>query len=181
MKRKLALVLAVGVMCAPEFAFGTGRVSIYSDAALTQCTLSDASPVIGNIYVAESSTFGATGLRFRIAESSGFTGVWLSESSPYYPIGSSRSDLSLGFGACLVGKFPVLSMTYQFYGTSTCSDLSIAAAVGFPVPICTSCSFGEWPCEGFDTLHVNCSGSFNCNPVPVEPNTWGSVKALYRD
>ncbi len=181
MKRKFAVAVVIGLLCVPHLALGTGRISIYSDTALTECTLSDASPRVANIYIAETSLYGATGLRFRIAESPGFTGVWLSEASPYHPIGTSRTDLSMGFGACLLGRFAVLTMTYQFYGTSTCSDLSIVAAVGQREPICTSCSFGEWPCEGYDALHVNCSGSFNCNPVLVESSTWGGVKALYRD
>jgi hypothetical protein len=173
-----AVIAGICMTSDPEIVEGA-HLSIYSDPALTQCTLSDASPGAVSIYVAET-TDEATGVRFRVAPSPGFTGVWLGDSSPYHPIGSSQTDLSLGYGACLDGKFLVLTLTYQMFGTSTCSELAIAPAVGFPVSICVPC-FGETPCIGDEPLHVNCSGSFDCNPLPVEPSTWGSVKALYRN
>ena len=160
-------------------AHATYRISIYSDATLSECTLSDASPRVTSVYVAETSD-EATGLRFRVAASPGFTGVWLAETSPFTTIGDSQTDLSIGFGSCMGGHFLALTISYQLFGTSTCSDLSIVAAPGFPEPLCTSCSFHEVRCSGLDPLHVNCSGSFDCNPVPVESSTWGRVKALYR-
>lgn len=160
-------------------AHATHRISIYSDATLSECTLSDASPRVTSVYVAETSD-QATGLRFGVAADPGFTGVWLAETSPFTTIGNSQTDLSIGFGACMAGQFLVLTIDYQLFGTSTCSNLSIVAAPGFLEPICTSCLFHEVPCSGLDPLHVNCSGSFDCNPVPVESSTWGRVKALYR-
>lgn len=130
-------------------------------------------------YVAETSE-EATGLRFRIAADPGFTGVWLSETSPFLTVGNSQADLSIGFNSCMVGHFPVLTISYQLFGTSTCSTLSIVAAPGFLEPLCISCSFHEVKCSGLDPLHVNCTGSFDCNPVPVQSSTWGRVKALYQ-
>ena len=181
MREKLALAVIALLVCTPAFVHAFDRLSIYFDAALAECTLSDSSPRMANIYVAEASSYGATGLRFRIAASPGFTGVWLGETSPFTKIGSSQTDLSLGFGACLVGHFAVLTVTYQLFGTSTCSNLAIAPASGFPVPICTGCQFDERLCLGYDPLHVNCSDPVNCNPVAVESVTWGQIKALYRN
>lgn len=178
MRAVLSTVL-IAVICVLSVPARAGRLQIYSDAALTQCTLSDAAPATVNIYVAEHSWDGATGSRFRIAASGGFTGAWLGEISPFVTIGTSPTDVSIGYGYCGVGTFLVLKMTYQLFGTSTCSTLSVAPAVGFPVPICTYCFFGEYPCEGYDDLHVNCSGT--CGPVATEPATWGKVKALYRN
>ena len=173
-----AVIAGICLTSAPGTVEGA-HLSIYSDPALTQCTLSDASPRVSSVYVAET-TDAATGVRFRVAPSPGFTGVWLGDSSPYQPIGSSQTDLSLGFGACLAGKFLVLTLTYQLFGTSTCSELAIAPAVGFPVSICVPCA-GETPCVGDQPLHVNCSGSFDCGPLATESTTWGKVKSLYRD
>jgi hypothetical protein len=182
MKHRMSIVhVALSLILLPIIAFA-GRVEIYADPALTQCTLADTSPGTANIYVSETSISGDTGLRFRIAPSAGFTGVWISESSPFVKIGNSQTDLSIGFANCEVGQFTVLTAQYQLFGTSACGTLSIAPANGFPLPICTYCSFGEYPCEGFVPLHVNCGGSFNCNPpVSTEPTTWGRVKALYRN
>jgi hypothetical protein len=176
-------VVIAGICLAgvPSAATSSGRLSLYTDASFTNCALADAAPGVVTVYMAEWSDYGATGLRFRIAGSPGFTGVWLSETSPFVTVGNSKTDLSIGFGLCLTNRFLVLTMSYQMFGTSTCSQLSIVAAAGQREPICTACSFGEYPCYGYDPLHVNCGGSFECNPVSTEPSTWGRVKSLYRN
>jgi len=181
MKAKLIVAAIVGLACAPALAFGGGYLSLYSDAALTGCTLSDTAPGVVNVYVTDL-VYGFSGLRFRIAASPGFTGVWLSDTSPFTTIGNSQTDMSIGMGSCQEGQVLVLTMAYQLFGTSTCSQLSFAAApaTGLSQPICLDCSF-DMECSGYTSLHVNCSGSFGCNPLPVEPSTWGSVKAFYRD
>jgi hypothetical protein len=179
MKERLALALIAGLLAAPVLAFGNG-FSIYSDATLTNCTLSDDANGTSTVYVVHDSNAGATGVRFRIAGSAGFTGVWLSESTPYFKVGNSQTDISIGF-SCLFGSFPVLMVTYQLFGTSTCSTLEIAGPQGFTVPICQQCQFDEHPCLNSHVLHVNCDGSIDCNPTATESTTWGGVKALYRD
>jgi hypothetical protein len=176
----LSFLVAAWLIAAPSRVDALARIAIYSDAALSDCTLSDGAPVIRNIYVAEHSD-EATALRFRVVASPGFTGTWVAETSPFYVIGTSPVDVSIGFGRCMQGQFLVLTMTYQMFGTSTCSELSIAAAPGLSQPICIYCSFHELPCSGYGSLHVNCSGTFECNPLATEPVTWGRVKALYRD
>ena len=155
--KSFLVILVLASLCVSSIAHG-GRVSIYSDPGLTECILADIAPSLVNVYVAESSVDGATGLRFRIAESAGFTGAWLNESTPYLSVGNTRTDFSVGFGQCMIGKFLVLVMTYQTFGTSTCSTLSIEAVQGFPEPLCSWCVFHELPCDGFDPLYVNCSG-----------------------
>jgi hypothetical protein len=172
----VVLIVLIGAMGVPARA---GRLQIYSDAALTDCTLSDAVSATVNIYVADYDWDGSTGARFRIAASNGFTGVWLGETSPFTTVGTSPTDFSVGYANCMVGKWLILKMTYQLFGSSACSTLSIAPAVGFPVQFCTYCSFGEYPCWGFDDLHVNCGG--NCSPVATAPATWGKIKSLYRN
>jgi hypothetical protein len=179
MKHRLSIVfIALSLVMIPLIALA-GRVEIYADPALTQCTLSDTSPRTANIYVSETAYLDE-GVRFRVAASSGFTGVWLSEVSPFYSEGNSQSDVSIIFGTCLESQVTVLTATYQLFGTSTCSTLSVAAANGFREPICFHCNF-EYPCEGYISLHVNCAGSSDCNPLAIEPTTWGRVKALYRN
>lgn len=181
--KKLLLAALLSSVCLTAFSqtvHATNRVSLYSDAALSECILSDSSPRMATIYLAETS-YEATCLgRFRVAASSGFTGVWLADASPFPKIGTSQTDLSVCFEACMVGQFLVVSITYQLFGTSTCSDLSIEAAPGFSEPICSTCSFHIVPCSGYDPVHVNCQGPFNCDPVATEATTWGQVKALYR-
>lgn len=163
-----------------EVACGQTHLSLYSDPALTQCTLSDATPGVVTVYVALRST-EADQISFRVAASPGFTGVWLSDATPYYMVGSSPTKLSVGFAACLGGTNLVATITYQLFGTSTCSDLAIAAPAGDSWPFYDSCGFTYYPLFNNGPLRINCPGSFDCNPVAVEPSTWGSVKALYRN
>jgi len=173
-----ALVVALCLVSLPRAPLA-GSLRLYSDPALTQCTLSDTGPRTASIYVMETG-YVSIGVRFRVASSPGFTGVWLSDSSPYSSVGSSQSDLSMHFGKCLSGTVLALTMTYQLFGTSACSQLEIAPPSGLLSPICFDC-FEELPCLNNRPLHINCDGSFDCNPVATEPTTWGSVKALYRN
>ncbi|HKW14440.1 MAG TPA: hypothetical protein VJS69_08145 [Candidatus Krumholzibacteria bacterium] len=178
MKTKLIVAAIVALACLPSLAFGDGYLSLYSDASHTDCALSDTAPAVANVYMVDFG-YAINALRFRIAASPGFTGAWLSETSPFTTIGNSQTDMSMSFGSCLIGQVLVLTMTYQLFGTSTCSQLSVEAPSGLSDPICLDCSFGT-ECAGYFPLHVNCSGSFGCDPLPVKPTTWGSVKALYR-
>src|SRR5689334_21034756 len=108
-----ALIAGICMTVMPDVAHSVGRLSLYSDPAFSECTLSDTAPNIVNVYMAEWSDLGATALRFRVVGSPGFTGVWLSETSPFVRIGNSQTDLGLGFGQCLTNRFLVLTMTYQ--------------------------------------------------------------------
>jgi hypothetical protein len=153
---------------------GVGRIAIFSDVGMTDSKLVDISPRTANIYVAVIGSNGATGVTFRVAPAPGFTGVRLSEASSFQTVGSSPTSIAVGYGSCLVGDFVILTVTYQLFGTSSCSSLTISAPQGHTIPICTPCSFADVPCDGFDALQVNCT-------VPVESTTWGQIKALYRD
>jgi hypothetical protein len=179
MKVKLIVAAIVCLTCAPSLAVSDGYLSLYSDAALMDCTLSDNAPAVVNVYMVDFG-YGVSALRFRIAASPGFTGVWLSETSPFTTIGNSQTDMSMSLGSCLIGQVLVLTMTYQLFGTSICSQLSVEAPPSLSEPICLDCSFGM-DCRGHFPLHVNCSGPFGCDPLPVESSTWGKVKSLYRD
>lgn len=176
-----AVVCLAALLMATEV-FGFSRLQVYADQGLTQCTLLDNAPRIVNIYISATSYECGTGVQFRVTESAGFTGVWLSDVSPYTSVGNSRTDIAIGWGFALTtGEIAILNMTYQMLGTSACSTISIAPLPGFLAPECSGCLFVLLPCTVGAPLHVNCDGSFNCNPVATEPSTWGSVKALYRN
>lgn len=174
MKTKLILAALVCLASTPALGQGDGGVAIYSDAALTDAVLSDTSPRIANIYVAQTNSAGTTGIRFRVEASPGFTGVWLGETSPFTIWGTSPMDIALGYNNCQVGNFLILTMSYQLFGTSTCSNLSVAGSGPFPHPWCVTCFASDGPCLPSNSFQVNCA-------LPIAPTTWGSVKALYRD
>jgi hypothetical protein len=181
--RKALIVATLLLMTLPVQVCAQDWLSLYSDAAFTDCTLADSSPRIVNIYVTEHA-FGATGIRFKVEPGPVFTGVWLGESSPFFTLGSSPTDISIGFTRCEVGHFLVLTMSYQLFGTSSCSTLALVSPFpdwSFPDrPLCASCLFTEVPCLA-TPLHINCPGQFACSPVATQASTWGNVKALYRN
>lgn len=152
------------------------RLRIYSDAALTKSSLDDNVPQIVSLYVVHSGPVGAIGVRFSVKPSAGFTGVWLSDASPFTPVGTSPTDISIAYGVCDLEPLLILTMSYQMFGTSAaCSELRIAPADGFPFVLGADvgCFFTEGVIQDLESLRVNC-------PVATGPATWGRVKALYR-
>jgi len=166
--------LLIGTPAAAE------RLSIYSDAALTQYTIDDSAPQVVTLYVA-GFMFGSTGVRFSVRPRPGFTGVWLSDSSSFVTVGSSPTDVAVGFGTCIDGSVTILTMSYQLFGTSSaCSELHPAPANGFSNAVSTTqCGGYESAIGQLDKLYANCSNP--PPPVATEPTTCGRVKALYRD
>lgn len=174
-----ALIAGLLLTCVPGVVKAQGSLRLYTDPAFTQCTLSDTAPGVVSVYVVETA-YISLAVWFRVAASPGFTGVWLSDATPYTKTGSSQTGLGVHFSRCLSGRWLVATITYQLFGTSTCSQLAIAPGEGLAFPICFDC-FDELPCFNNNPLYVNCDGSFNCNPVATEPSTWGRVKSLYRN
>ncbi|HKW14439.1 MAG TPA: hypothetical protein VJS69_08140 [Candidatus Krumholzibacteria bacterium] len=178
MKRCLMMISACVVLAASSARAGLWELHIYSDAALTDSTISDSSPRIVNFYVVEKGYFsGATGVRFSTEPTAGFTGVWLGDATSYFKMGTSPTDIAVGYAACIPPPILVITMTYQLYGTSApCSELRIAppACCSGVVAPDVDCSFGEGQITDLRSLHINC-------PVVTEPTTWGRVKALYRN
>lgn len=169
MRRILILVLVC--VCLAGFAEAR-KVLIFSDLAFTDSTLTDNTPRVVNLYVVHTDFTHSVGVRFATEASAGFTGVWLSETSAYFTVGNSTTDISIAYGACLEPPVLALTMSYQLFGSSSCSSLGVVPPNGFPFIVCDEGCFGEYTCDG-GAMKVNC-------PVATEPTTWGKVKALYR-
>ena len=149
------------------------RIEIFSDEALTDKTLIDSHSRIVDLYVAHFDTPATTGCLFRIAPSPGFTGVWLGDSSSWVTVGTTQSGIAIGYGKCMMGSNVLVKVSYQLFGTSSCSTLTLAE---HPIlipggPYCDAC-FGEYRLPS-NSLAVNCA-------VGTQSTTWGRVKALYR-
>jgi hypothetical protein len=151
------------------------RIELFSDEALTDHTLIDTTPRIVDVYVAHLDvTYGSTGCNFSIVASPGFTGVWLGDTSSWFPFGDSQSGIALAYARCFIGSTIMLKVTYQLFGTSTCSSLRTARYKNWlpDSPACDRC-FSEYSLPS-NSLTINCT-------VPTEATTWGKVKSLYRD
>jgi hypothetical protein len=152
---------------------------LFSDAAHTSIYADDSAPGTLTVYVVhESFAEGATGSIFRIRGSAGFTGVWLSESSPFGTVGTSTDGIAMLYPECLFGSAQVLQVNYMLFGTSDeCATLQVVNHPSQPegiieIPTC-------------DDLILAFGGTLTINPtqacaLKTESTSWGKIKALYR-
>lgn len=134
----------------PQWTFHTGGASsgptigMYSDASGTSCTLADNAPGLKNIYVFVDGPSTYTGARFAAPKPSCFNATWMFDSSPYVTIGDSQTDVSIGFGMCMDGPLPVMTITYMSAGNTTaCCQFQAEAPPATGRLLVTDCSFAE--------------------------------------
>jgi hypothetical protein len=168
-------VMLVAMLLGALPAVGAERLQIFSDTALSDSTLNDSAPRMVTLHIVHSGFAQSIAVRFATEASAGFTGVWLGDTSAYFLLGESPTDISVHYGACIGPPVVVLSMTYQLFGTSSpCSHLGIGPAPGILNPIALSDGCFEPVACQTGNLQVGCL-------VSTEPATWGRVKALYRN
>ena len=186
----LLLVLAGAIPHVVEAAVG-GRLALYSDAGLAQCTLTDTSPGVADVYVVHSVqgspvvVLGVVGISFALTPSAGFDGTWLEDIVPagLGANGTSPSGKRVASLTCWFNDKLLLHVRYQMQGgSSSCSFLQAVPYPGDPWIEALTCGYGESiPVDG-DRIFVNPDSSCPCDvPVATESTTWGRIKAMYRD
>jgi hypothetical protein len=186
MRRPLCIFFLVSL---PTVVFANtnfvGRISLYGDAASTQCALADNEPRLGDVFLVHNIgpiAGNAYLVRFRLTVSAGFTGPWVQDFIPVgmSAIGTSPNGIAISYQACRTGDVQILRATYQLFGTSSpCSSVQATAYPGADFIETMDCSFDSYAVEG-GTLFINANESCPCQEtVAVEPSTWGRVKALY--
>jgi len=193
MKRLLIPALAVIFFTIPSFAQDGqgGLIGIYLDTWGEICDIDDCD--LGSVTVLEVRIIHklapeASASQFMIVESSGFTGSYLGEEIPetFTGFGNSRHGIALGYAGCYESPVHIMTVRYLIYGTS--APNSYIEVVGDPDEhlgwgvIMTDCDhFPEiHPALG-GRAYINGDGLFSCTTTPVEPKTWGQIKALYRN
>jgi len=161
-----------------------GRISLYSDAASTQCTLADNEPRLGEVFIVHNTNpYDAYLISFQLTASPGFAGSWVQDVVPagMSAVGTSPNGIAIHYQACRKGDVSILRATYQLFGTSSqCSFVRASAYPGFGFIEASGCSFEMYEVAG-GALVVNPNETCPCpEPVPVQTSTWGHVKALYR-
>jgi hypothetical protein len=160
---------------------GSDQINIYSDPAFTSKEAFDLAPGMLTLYAVHEHASDRLTAAFMIAPSVGFTGVWLGETSPFSTIGMSPTGIRIAYGQCLDTPALILEVTYTVFGTS--DDCSYLEVVEHPEEVCGGPVFLD--CPNFDTWfgtggRLTVNPNETCTPIPIEPSTWGKVKALYR-
>jgi hypothetical protein len=147
------------------------HIGVYADNSGSSCSLAAGFQSGSTAAVIEKFSLGTTGSRFKVTLPAGSS--FFSFSSPYTPVGSMTSDLSMAYGQCLTGDVVIgniIAILNPGSGAVVAADLQ-------PFILYTTCVFAELPATG-GTYYVG--GTGNCNEIATEPTTWGQVKALYR-
>jgi len=169
MKKLLLLTLCLSLVSSAAFA---DHIGVFSDATGTSCNLGAPGQFSPTATVIHKFTTGATGSRFKVTFPAGT--AFFGFNTPYVTIGALNTDLSVGYGQCLSGSI-VLGTINAVYGAGTGQ---VEKAELQPIILYTNCLFAELEATG-GTFYVG--GTSYCgDSTPVEPSTWGSVKALYR-
>jgi hypothetical protein len=167
---KKVLLLMVAVLMISSVAMSAPHYGVYSDCSGSSCSL--VAGFTQTIALVEKFSTGTTGCRLKVAFPAGTN--FFGFTTPYVPIGTLTSDLSLGYGVCLTGT-NCLGTIAAILAPGTAQVL---AADTFANIIYTDCSFGELIGHG-GTAYIG--GTGDCNePNATQPSTWGQVKALYR-
>jgi hypothetical protein len=182
MKQSATPFLALAILlCSASISFAeTDTINLYADPGYSVRQAFDTTPGLLKVYVVHEYTSGAVASSFRIAASPGFTGTWVSDSSPFTSIlGTSQTGIYMSYGGCVFAPTLILEVTYALSGTSsTCSFLEVVNHPDQPFIMTPDCFADEpGPARG-GKLIVNPNAS--CSTVATQPTTWGRVKSLYR-
>ena len=117
--------------------------------------------------------------------------MWLADLPPdagytgteWVTIGNSPTGIAIAWANCCMrdgsqGPFVVMRSLVYWLGQCTCTPIGIGGyeALGKSQPtLVRNGDFQEFPAVGLPTYY----NPYFCD-VPVQPTTWGSVKALYR-
>ena len=184
------ILLLLPMMClvnpADAHAAQGGRIVLYADAALSECSLTDTSPGIVDVYVVHSLQGypGALQAAFALAPSAGFNGAWLEDilSAGLGASGVSPSGIYVFSSTCWFNDKLLLHVRYQMQGESSpCSFLAAVPHPDWPWIVALSCGFTEPIVVDGSRIFVNPDSTCPCEvPVATESTTWGRIKAMYR-
>lgn len=140
------------------------------------------------VRISHSATMnvGASGARFRIGTSAGFTGVLVSvEYAPGTLVweGNVTDGILIYYDrlCSYFVHFPMMELTYLLTGTSEpCSYITVLPHPDETSPLAGTCTFDMVEAR-VDPLWVNWDWSTCTPPVATEQTTWGRVKTLYRN
>jgi hypothetical protein len=160
------------------------------------CYMLDQTAGMRTIYVYHRLNPGAVASRFKVVTDPGVTMTYVSETfHTASAVGNTRDGITLCYGVCRQGEILLVSMSYMAFATSApCGQIRIVphpdsetveAIRCDSVPVGTYIQdlyvVGPGGVCGCPSGHAfqGTPQTFGCAQVPVQPTTWGAIKALY--
>ena len=179
----LAIVLAAGPAAAQH------SLGIFSSAQQGQCNIYDTGPGLFSAYIIHwqgVSLAGATGARFSAPVPACATGVsWAADISLLGMIsGNSQTGATVRYGSTCLDWLQIPVMRIDLWGnglTQTCCAWQVQPFPGAQYAEYFDC-YGNpgvatpWEARINPSWQCDCAGW-----VPVEHQSWGSIKALYEE
>jgi hypothetical protein len=148
------------------------HIGIYPDATGSSCELAKGFSTTATII--EKFSIGTRGARFKIDLSLCPGTAIFNFVTNWGSVGNINNDMSVAYGQCLSGNVVVGTLTAVWAPGA----VSIVQADLQPNIYYWDCNFLEQPATGG---HASIDGDgHGCDADPVQPATWGGVKALYR-
>jgi hypothetical protein len=183
-----------------------GAIVPYGDESLTDCHIYDVAPGLLYVYIAHQWSESSLGVRFRVQIPPMLT--YLGEDSPYVKLGDGLSGVTVCYESCVSSNpTPVLVLRLMFFGSGTtppCTYFSVEPHLEDATLMSLDCDGNPmWPTSGIAIVNPDggcfchaanvdsggedkpgergsTSTAHFCTWVPVEQNTWGAIKSLYR-
>lgn len=188
--KKFLLIAAVLALSHTVATAQSGYLGIFGDAEATDCYPMDDYVGILRFYVVMIESEGFTGTEFSVVPGGGFVGVFMGDElsdQANISFGNSPTGKQIALGACRSGTVHVLTISYYCQGLSpTCSYLEVLPNPESIHPETVNIANCDYILANVPSgrTYVNHDETCSCeapgyNTTPVQPSTWGGVKALY--
>ena len=164
---------------------GVERLSLFSDAAMANCSLEDNAAGLKSVYVGHETGSGATGSQFRVRTPDCWLGATFVTSTPgagFSAVGDAPNDMIVSYGQCWAGSFLVATVEYYSPGAGTaCCWIYLEKAPSAPLDgvVTVDCAFEPHLVTWSFQVLINENVACRCSN-PVHDSTWGRIKAMYR-
>jgi hypothetical protein len=209
-EKSVRLVVIAALCCslfAAPVQSQSGAIAPYGDESLIDCHVYDLTPGLVYVYIALHQWSGSSlGTRFSVQVPWSLT--YFGEDSPYVKLGDALNGVTVCYESCLPSSpTPVLVLRLMFFGqglTPPCTYFSVEPHPADSVAQSLDCDGNTFrPTTGIAIVNPDsgclcqvanaglggqdepgdgsaASTAHFCAWVPVEQNTWGAIKSLYR-
>lgn len=193
MKVPLGPATALLVCCFTLPGFGqTEMITLYADAAGTDCSVTEPAGGLVDVYVFHVGAEGRRVSHFSAPRPACWTGaIFLGEvigpTTNFLVLGSTQTDLLVGYPTCPDPPVHVATMTFWSTGAGqSCCEYHVLPAPSSHIPGAVIAADCATPSAnvfaiGAGSATINETDDCLCNPpLAVEETTWGRAKAFYR-